>query len=292
MRTFMQLVLTASVFAVAPLSMCWGGGSEVARRERPGGAMGKTILVEGEVMDGDGLPIPRDEMDGKPGESTPVTILVLDGKNVEIWNDKSTKLDPEGYNYHLKIPEEKLPRDLRQAFTLVFTHPRWQPQAIPLLSGKNKYQSIDYVLADPNGPRDYLDIIHQITVYEYLYAAASGSKNPTTEVDKLIKEYQDRVKGIPHPLLPFHQRPKDPKKPTKQALAIEAMKKTAPHQLAIIQEKLTALYKLYRIPNPALAQSMPCPPPTIIYYYPIVECYPPVYYGPSCVCRPGVWYYR
>jgi hypothetical protein len=223
----------------------------------------EVVTVEGKVFSGagsDGVSKPLDQ----------AIVTAYDGNGKVLKRDE-TKADGK---FKLVIPLAKLHPETR-AFSVLFEHKDWHAQKVSLLSGKNNYTEFAKILPDKKGPKLFFDIIEQIETYEYLHTIVSGFEDPKENLDKLINAYQGHVKSIPHPMTASQQGPD-------QAAVIKSMEKE-PQKLRLIQDKLSALYKLYRVPDPAVKEIV-CPPPTIIYYYPM-ECYPPMYYGPPCFCR-------
>ena len=218
-----------------------------------GSASGQTITVIGFVQDGNNPP-------NKLGNAK---ILAVDGKGKAISQvATSSSAAATLGQYAVVVDVTGLTRS-----TLLYWHDDWQLQRVPALAATNLFPfqpQVPKVLPDPNGPRDYLDILDQIDTYQYLYDFAVGAKQKDFTPETVVKAFQANVRLIPNPFALAKQGPK-------QKLAMEQLK-DQPERKAVIAAKLAALYKTYGITDLPTGEEKPslicptqyieiCPPP-------------------------------
>lgn len=126
------------------------------------------------------------------------------------------------------------------------------------LTGTELKPKISVGLPNEKGPKQYIDILDQIAVYEFFHQAAAGSKDPASAVERITKLLRPLVTSMPHPLV--HTTTATPE----QTEVVE--KNLTPTQKQILIKRFSALYQLYGIPDPAAAtDSIPCDTATLYY---------------------------
>lgn len=215
------------VFVTTVLSLVCLGGT--ARSQQPKSEPPKKITVDGVVYDGNG-----EKLSGVKVQAFDVKGQVASKEVVTEDGDDKTK-----GSYRLVLDTIDLPGKQTAIGFILYRHDAWHAQVVEVLSGKEPKSTINKVLPLAQGPTDYLEILHQIQTYEFLFNFVSTAEIPTLNLDGLVAEFRGRVQSMPNPMIRRTDK-----------TYLNAMKGMNDRQKVMIQTKLSELYRMYKIEDP------------------------------------------